>query len=108
MKYLIQLGIQGLKRVLENRGFTESKKVEKELKEYEISNNPILLWLQEDPKVENEPTKEVHRNYRSFCIENGFTEMTLMNFSKEINKRLGLTVVRRRIDGKLTGIYVKE
>lgn len=110
MKYLIQLGIQGLKRILENRGFTESKKVEKELKDYEIANNPILLWLQEKDlsEIENQPTKEVHRSYRSFCIENGFTEMTLMNFSKDINKRLGLTVVRRRINGKLTGIYVKE
>lgn len=110
MEYLIQLGIKGLKRVLENRDFTESKKVEKELEEYEIANNPILLWLQEKElsEIENEPTKEVHRNYRAFCIENGFTEMTLMNFSKEINKRLNLTVVRRRINGKLTGIYVKE
>ena len=110
MKYLIQLGIQGLKRILENRGFTESKKVEKELKDYEIANNPILLWLQEKDlsEIENQPTKEVHRSYRSFCIENGFAEMTLMNFSKDINKRLGLTVVRRRINGKLTGIYVKE
>lgn len=110
MKYLIQLAIKGLKRIIINRGFTESKKVEKELEEYEISNNPILLWLQEKElfEIENQPTKEVHRNYRAFCIENGFTEMTLVNFSKELNKRLGLKTVRRRIDGKLTGIYVKE
>lgn len=110
MKYLIQLGIKGLRRILENRGFTESRKVEKELTDYEIANNPILLWLQEKEisEIENQPTKEVHRNYRAFCIENGFTEMTLMNFSKEINKRLNLTVVRRRINGQLTGIYVKE
>lgn len=110
MEYLIQLGIRGLKRILENRGFTESKKVENELNEYEIENNPILLWLQEKEvsEIENQPTKEVHRSYRSFCIENGFTEMTLMNFSKDINKRLGLTVKRVRINGKLTGIYVKE
>ena len=110
MKYLVQLGIQGLRRILENHGFTESKKVEKEIEEYEISNNPILLWLQEKElsEIENEPTKDVHRSYRAFCIENGFTEMTLMNFSKELNKRLGMKVKRIRIDGKLTGIYVKE
>lgn len=110
MEYLIQLGIQGLKRVLENRGFTESKKVVNELNEYEIENNPILLWLQEKDLLEivNQPTKEVHRSYRAFCIENGFTEMTLMNFSKDINKRLGLTVKRVRINGKLIGIYIKE
>lgn len=109
MKYLIQLGIEGLKRVLENRCFTESDKVNKELEDYEIQNNPILLWLQETElsEIENEPTKTVHRKYRMFCVENNFSEMTLSNFSKELNRRLGFNVVRKRIGGKLTGIYIK-
>ena len=108
MKYLVRIGIEGLKRVIENRGFTTSRKVEKELKDYEIQNNPILLFLQERDisEIVNQPTKDVHFAYRVFCSENGFQEMTLANFSKELCKRLGLEVVRRRINGKLTGIYV--
>lgn len=109
MEYMIQLGLQGLKRVLGEKAFTTSKKVEQELEEYEIANNPILLFLQEHDELDliNRECKEVHRQYKCFCAENGFLEMTLANFSKELNKRLGLTVKRTRINGTQLGIYVK-
>lgn len=109
MKYVIQLGLKGLKRVLENNEFTTSTKVQKELYEYELANNPIILFLQENDseEFENEPTKDIHRRYRLFCIENGFSEMTLNNFTREINKKCGFVTKRIRIDGKLTNIYVK-
>lgn len=109
MKYLIVLGLEGLKRVITNRGFTESEKVKKEVKEYEIGNNPILLFIQEREveDIVNQPTNEVHRSYRVFCAENGYSEMSLQNFSKEINRYLGLSVARRRVNGKLVGLYVR-
>lgn len=109
MKYLVRLGVEGLKRVLEYNAFSESEKVQNEIKEYELENNPILLFLQEkeDSDIVNQTTADVHRNYRMFCIENGFTEMTLANFSKELNKRRGIVVKRVRVNGKLTGLYMK-
>lgn len=109
MKYLIRIGVEGLKRVLENNSFTESVKVKQEMEDYELQNNPILLFLRDKPieEIENQPTKDVHWAYRRFCVENGFTEMTLANFSKELSRRLGLTVKRVRVDGKLTGLYVR-
>lgn len=109
MKYLVRIGIEGLKRILENNSFTESRKLTKEIEQYEIQNNPILLFLQEKDvsEIVNQPTKDVHKAYRMFCIENGFSEMTLSNFSKELKRRCDLNVVRRRINGKLTGIYIK-
>lgn len=110
MKYLIRLGLEGLERIMQNRKFTSSAKVEKELEEYERQNNPILLFLEEKERceIENQPTKDVHLAYRVFCSENGFQEMTLANFSKEICKRLNLEVVRRRIAGKLISMYVAQ
>lgn len=110
MRYLCKLGVEGLRRVIENKAFTTSKKVEKELEEYEVSNNPILLFLQdmEISQIINQPTKDVHKAYRVFCLENGFSEMTLTTFSKELNRRLGVVVSRRRINGRLIGIYTKE
>lgn len=109
MKYMIKIGVEGLKRVLENNAFTECTKVQKELEEYEIENNPILLFLQdkEVSNIANQPTREIHKQYRMFCVENGFAEMNLSTFSKELNKRLGLVVKRQRINGSLIGIYVQ-
>lgn len=110
MEYAINLGIEGLKRVLKNNDFTKSDKVQKELSDYEVSNNPIILFLQDKElcEIENQPTKEVYRAYRMFCVENGFNEMTLANFSKEINKRLGLTTTRKRINGQRIYVFCKE
>ena len=109
MEYAINIALEGLKRVLKNNAFTKSDKVQKELDDYEVSNNPIISFLQEHEihEIENQSSKDVYRIYKMFCLENGFNELTLANFSKELNKRLGLIVVRRRIKGKLTGIYMK-
>lgn len=109
MKYLARLGVEGLKRVLENNAFTESEKVKNELEDYEKENNPIILWMEEmeEDMIVNQPTKEIHKLYKIFCIENGFQEMTLSSFSKEMKQRYGFSVKRKRIDGTLIGIYVK-
>lgn len=109
MEYMIRLGIAGLKRVLQNNAFTEAAKVKKELDEYELENNPILLWMQETPleQIVNQSTKDVHKSYKVFCVENGFQEMTLSTFSKELRQRLGLTVKRVRVDNTVVRIYIK-
>ena len=110
MKYLIRIGIEGLKRVLESNGFTESKEVMEELEEFELRNNPILSFIKDTPieSILNQPTKEVFRMYKVYCVEKGFLEMTQPNFSRELNRRLDVTVKRVRINGELTGIYVRK
>lgn len=110
MKYLIRIGIEGLKRVLENNGFTESKEVQDELAEFELRNNPILSFIKDTPieSILNQPVKEVFRIYKVYCVEKGFMEMTQPNFSRELNRRLNVMVKRVRINGELTGIYVRK
>ena len=108
MQYLIQIGLDGLKRVLHNQGFTISSKVQKELDEYEISNNPILLFLKEDNKVINEPTNQVYKKYVEFCISNSFNPMSNIEFSKIIRKKLGLDIVNKTIGGKKYRIFIRK
>lgn len=108
MEYLIQLGIEGLKRVLENRSFTVSDKVQKELEEYEENNNPILLFFKEEPKIENEPTSKVYKKYSEFCIANTFTPMSNIEFSKQVKKRYGLEIISKSVGGKKYRVFVKK
>jgi len=79
MEYLIKLGIEGLKRVLTNRRFTTSVKVQDELNEYEETNNPIIGFFKEceaeEINIENEPTNQVYTKYKEFCISNDFSEI---------------------------------
>lgn len=108
MEYLIQLGINGLKRVLENRQFTMSAKVQRELEEYEENNNPILLFFKEEPKIENEPTNVVYKQYTEFCLANSFTPMSNIEFSKQVKKRFDFEIVNKTIKGKKYRIFVRK
>lgn len=108
-EYLIQLGIAGLKRVLENQGFTESQKVNDELEAFEKDNNPLLLFLDEvgADEILNHETKEVFARYDVFCHENGFTRIAMQTFSKEIIKRLDCKIADRRVNGRKCRLFVR-
>lgn len=108
MQYLINIGICGLKRVLTNRKFTTSAKADKALQEYTENNNPILLFFKEEPKIENEPTKNVYKKYNEFCIANSFNPMSNIEFSKQVKKHFDYEIVDKTIKGKKYRIFVKK
>lgn len=108
MEYLCKIGIDGLKQILINRSFTQSSKVDQELKEYTEYNNPILLFLAETEMDEilNQETKLVHSKYEIFCSDNGFQCMGLANFSKEITRQLNCNIKAKRINGRKARVFV--
>ena len=108
MEYMIRIGIEGLNRVLENKRFTVSKKVQQELREYEENNNPLLLYLTEDPHVQDEPTSKVYRNYTEFCLTNGFQPVSNIEFSKQVKKQLHMDITLRRIRGKQYRVFTRR
>lgn len=108
MQYLINIGLAGLHRVLEHRQFSESEKVQAALKEYEENNNPILSFLNDEPKIENEPTMEVYQTYRAFCLANNFSPMSNIEFSKQINRILGYKIINKSIKGKKYRVFVDK
>lgn len=110
MEYLINLGIIGLKRVLENYSFTTSKRVQKELEEYEVNNNPILMFFKEIgiDGVNNEITRDVYTKYQEFCITNSFQPMSNIEFSKQVKKHFDMEIIDKKISGKKYRIFVKR
>lgn len=107
LEYLIQLGVKGLKRVLDNQAFTESEKVTASINEYKETNNPILLFFKEDIKIINEPTSEVYKKYNEFCLANSFTPMSNIEFSKQVKKHYGLEIKTKSISGKKCRIFIE-
>lgn len=107
IEYVLKLAVEGLKRVLINNHFTKSDVGEGEKTEYLMSNNNVLDWLQEDPKIENESINDVYLSYKVWCTINGCNSTKKINFGKEI-KRLGFESVPKRIDGKTVRVYEKE
>lgn len=112
MEYMIVLGINALKRVLERKGFTESAKVQEQLKEYEETNNPIIGFFEEcemeDFQIENELSDKVYKRYREYCLANNFNPMSKNEFSKQVCRKLNMTTKTKKISGKVFRIYVKN
>lgn len=110
MEYLIQLGVAGLKRILENNEFTKSEQVQKQLDEYETENNPIVAFIAEVGigGIENQLTSDVFKRYQVFCSDNNMNPMSNIVFSKQINKRLGFRVMQKKINNRNCKIFVKE
>lgn len=103
MEYLIQLGLKALKRVLETHKFTESKKVQEQMQEYERGNNPVVAFVNEVglQSIENNPVKSTYSRYKEFCLTNQFQPVSSVEFSKQIIQRFNLEskVVRIRGEG---------
>lgn len=110
IEYLIQLGVAGLKRILENNEFTKSEQVQKQLDEYETENNPIVAFIAEVGigGIENQLTSDVFKRYQVFCSDNNMNPMSNIVFSKQINKRLGFRVMQKKINNRNCKIFVKE
>lgn len=110
MEYLVKLGIEGLKRVLENRAFTASDKVQKEMDEYEEQNNPVLGFIKEceedEFQIVNEPTNKVYKRYHEYCIANSLSPLSAGEFSKQIKRLMNLEIVDKKINGKKHRIFV--
>lgn len=109
MSYLIKIGVDGLRRVLTNHGFTVSAKVEKELKEYAENNNPILLMLKDltVDDVLNQPTNSMYRKYSEFCLANNFTALSNIEFTKQVKKFFNVDIAVKRVKGEVSRIFVR-
>lgn len=110
MEYLIQLGLQGLKRILINQQFTESSRVQAEIDEYEETNNPIIAFFKELDKseIENEPTNEVYKKYQEFCITASLQPLSAGEFTKQVKRHFEFDVINKKIKGKKYRIFVSK
>lgn len=110
MEYLINVGLEGLKRVLAAYSFTESDKVVRALAEYEENNNPILLFLKEIDKndILNRSTRDVYSRYNLFCAENNFNPMSNVEFSKTIKRRFNFEIKEKRVNGKKYRVFAEK
>lgn len=109
IEYLIKVGVEGLKRIIENSEFTHSDKVQQQIEEYENENNPIKAFIGDCgvEMIEDEPTADVYKRYQVFCAENNMQPMSNIIFSKQINKRLGLESVVTTINRKAIRVFRK-
>lgn len=109
MQYVLNLTLKALKRLLENKGFTKSKVVEKELQKYQEENNPIISFVtNEDVELERSVVGDVYLQYKLYCSDNGFNPVSNISFSKQIKQLFGYATKQQKIDGKNKRIFVSD
>ena len=110
MEYMIKLGIKGLKRVLASQEFTNSEKVQAEIDDFAITNNPVLGFFKENDleDIENHVTKDVYLRYQKYCYDNGLNAICAGELSKQIKKHYGVTIADKRINGRKARVFKVE
>lgn len=109
MEYLVKLGIEGLKRVLNAQGFTTTEGTDQELAEYAETLNPISMFFDEmGDSMLNESTKKCYRRYNEFCIENAMKPISHIEFSKQVKAHYGYDIKVMNIERKSTRVFVKK
>lgn len=109
LEYFIKLGIDGLKRVLENNAFTESDKCNERLKDYELENDNFLQFIDGMTvnDFDNKVTSDVFLRYTS-SLTGGQQAVNKYAFSKRICKTFKLKTVQKKIDGRVYSIFARE
>ena len=109
MEYLVNLGIAGLKRVLTNQQFTSSAKVQRELKNYEEFNNPVIGFFKDmdEGYLFREDAKTIYLAYSIWCNENGYNPESKNQFGRTLKSLYGVESSPRKIGGKLVRMYMR-
>lgn len=109
-EYLIQIGIEGLKRVLKNKAFTVTSEGLEELEAFDERNNPIIKFCKElsVEEVENKVIQDVYIRYCLWCDEEGCLKLGKSEFTKFINKEFDTKSEPRTVDGKRVRIFIKK
>ena len=108
MEYLLQLALDGLKRVLKNNGFSDSEKVREELEKYHEKNDPLIGFIKEldiEVDVINQPSKDVYTSYKIYCNDNNLTALAHNAFSENLKRNYNITTKNVKIKGKCVRIF---
>lgn len=112
IEYLIRLAVEGVKRVINANQFTDCPAIQNEIKDYEKTNNPVLMFIEEyeedGKQIENEPTDKVYADYVGFCTLGNYKPMQKREFTKALKKALGIESEGRKINGKTVRVYIKK
>ena len=108
LQYMLKIAIDGLRRVIINKGFSKSREGDLEKAEYMKLNNNIIEWVESEPHIQNESINDVYLQYQVWCVQSGCNAVKKLNFSKELKKKYGYESKTKTINGKSVRIYDKE
>ena len=108
--------VWGLRRVLRNHSLTDSPKIIELVEEFDRENDPIMTFIDDiagDTELDlkgyfnMKDTKAVYTDYQIWCNNNGYKEMSNINFGKQLKQHIpNLTKERYRNNFKRNFRYI--
>ena len=89
--------LEGLARLLANGKMTTCEAVSNATATYRKESDNVASWVEDaghEPGTKPKQYKELYDQYRQYCLENGFKQVSTKNFSKRL-KSAGFEVERR-------------
>lgn len=132
MEYLINIGIRGLRRVLANKKFSETKKTKELLEAFKRNNNPLFEFVEFLENDSPNPMKfdfiinsyscqtlfdgkfslaskgDTLVGYREWANKNGYKPISFNTFRENLCKSFNLEVKRLRKFGKQERFFTKK
>lgn len=113
MECFIRLGVEGLKRIISNKGFTRSEATEQAAKEYDLINNPIKGFFaeQEEDYIFRATVDEIYLAYQEYCRGLGIKPEqieTKIGFGKSVTNMFKVKSYQKKINGKNCRMYRKK
>lgn len=131
MEYLIIVGLKGLKRVLNNKRFSETEDTQKLLEEFNKNNNPILEYIDflendHEPPIQldqlinqypctdilkgiyNFPNKERLIGFNEWATDNEHKKISIQKFKDFMCTQFNLDVKRIVRDGEKKRYFIQK
>lgn len=107
--YLLDLGINAIKRVIDNNSFTQSEKVNELVTNYERDNNNTIQWIESEAEIFDVDITHIYRNYCLFCATNNTQPYRKQKFISELlNKLPNARLKNTTKNGKFVQMFTDE
>lgn len=101
--------LEGLKRLLNNKGFSESESMDQANENFRKESDSVMLFMDEfgyEKDLEHStPMSDLYRTYGLFCQEFGMSAVNRTNFNKRLTA-MGITI--RRVTNGVQGVFLKK
>jgi putative DNA primase/helicase len=92
--------LEGLKRIIENKRFTESKKSQALMKKFKLETDNVAMFIESEFFEHNDEVEGsvLYGKYRSFCSETGYNKLGRNNFYERFSDISGYKQsIKRRV-----------
>lgn len=115
LSYLLNIAIDGLRRLIKNKRFTEPEAVAKVMEDYMTDNSTVLSWIADAELSEDyflsKSTDELYSEFKDWCINAGVKNTTgKKSFYKEVTAHFNFDDIRpqKRINGKVKRYFMSS